>query len=262
MGSFEGWLEDELRTVITTHRPFGDNLRKNRTLARSALVRIVDLNPHVRALDGPQRWQRLLWAFLDTAASCAPNRTKAVRQDIRRARELSREIRELAAELARKLRARDAICNARNLSRNADSHPVDLLNEAACIADTHAAYRGANIAGSFRLHVAPALAELDQHVNPACWPTSADLIEALASLQDRDEQHEPMIDALHVATATREASVRDYWRALDVALREIQSRHDVNIDLPDQDCVDLTAAVLDSPAGCTLDNFRKVKATS
>lgn len=252
MVSDEAVLEDELRAVIATHQPFGNNLQKNRTLARSALARIVRLNPHTRALDGPQRWQRLLWAFLDTAVSCAPTKTKAVRQDIRRARELTSEIRQLATELARKLRARAEICNARNLSRQADSHPVDLLNEAACIANTH-------VIGRFRQDIAPALLELDRRYDSTYWPTSADLVEALANLQDHDEQHEPMSDTLHVATETREASVRDYWRALDVHLREIQTRHDVNIDLPDQDCVDLTAAILNCPRGCTLDNFRNAK---
>lgn len=263
MASDEVLLDEELRALSKTHSPFAENLRKSRALAGSALAAIVRLNPHDETLDGPQRWQLLLWAFLDAAAIAGNTaRTKGVRQDIRRARELTVEIRGLARELARKLRARATICDAHDLSRQDDWHPVDLLHEAAYIADQHTKHRSSDVAVRYRRHIAPTLAELDERFDATHWPTTADMLDALANLQDAEHQHEPMDDAAYAATGSPKTSVRDFWRALSVRLQEIRTRHDVNIELPDQDFVDLTAALLDSPPGCTLDNFRNVGASS
>jgi len=232
------------------------NLLRNELQTRSAFGAMLKVYPHDASIeDGPQPWQVVLVALLDTAATASPARTKAARAEMQQARELTQEIQTLARDLARKLRARTALCDRHDLTRPLDFHPLDLIREAAWIADKHTAYPS-NVAGLYRLQLAQPLADLDEAFDFRHWPSTADLLDALADLQD-DEAGEPMNPGLEAATAAREASIRDFWRALHQALSDVNRRLGIRDTLPHQAIVDLTAAILDNPPGCTIENYRK-----
>ena len=252
-------IDDELHMLSFEFKQHVDNLIRTRTVnTDQALLEILRMNPHRPLIDGPQCWQRMLTAFFQAAAAGAPEKTEDARAAMRRAKKLTEEIRQGARSLARKLRARAALFNAHDLSRPADFHPVDLLREASYIADQHADSQS-NIAGRFRLNIAHELDELDRRFDLMSWPQTADLIDALANLQDPEDLPTPFDDALHAATECREASVRDYWRALDIHLFDICLHHEVNTDLSDQNVVDLTSAILGHPPGCTVENRAKFR---
>lgn len=237
-------------------REAASNLLRHALQTRSAFAAMLKVYPHDASIeDGPQPWQEALIALLDTAVTASPARAKAARAEMQQARELTREIQTLARDLARKLRARTALCDRLDLTRPLDFHPLDLIREAAWIADKHTAYPS-NIAGLYRLQLAQPLADLDEAFDFRHWPSTADLLDALADLQD-DEAGEPMNQGLEAATAAREASIRDFWRALHQALSDVNRRLGIGDTLPQQAIVDLTAAILDNPPGCTIENYRK-----
>ena len=249
--SIDKVLEDELDVMRSTHRPFVENLLKNRLLGWPALKKMVRLNPPREFVDGPQDWQRLLWAVLDTARLFNPSRIAEVREDVRRATEISTEIERLARELTKALRTRDELCERYNLSREADFHPVDMLYEASYIADHHP-----HVGMRFRENVMPTLTDLDERHDLRSWPRTADVIEALANAQVA--HHAPIDDAMAEAIRKREVSVRSFWRALLHDLETLAGQG-VNIGLSDQDFADLTSAIFDDPSGCTRDNFARLR---
>lgn len=232
------------------------NLLRHELQTRSALAAMLKVYPHDASIeDGPQPWQVALVALLDTAATASPARTKAARAEMQQAHELTREIQTLARDLARKLRARAALCDRHDLTRPLDFHPLDLIRAAAWIADAHAA-QPSDVAGLYRAHLARPLAALDEAFDLRHWPSTADLLDALAELQD-DEAGAPMNEGLEAATTAREASIRDFWRALHLSLNDVNRRLGIADTLPQQAIVDLTAAMFDNPPGCTIENYRK-----
>lgn len=232
------------------------NLLRHELQTRSAFAAMLKVYPHDASIeDGPQPWQVALVALLDTAALASPARAKVARAEMQQARELTREIQTLSRDLARKLRARAALCARHDLTRPLDFHPLDLIRDAAWIADKHAA-QPSNVAGLYRLQLAQPLADLDEAFDLRHWPSTADLLDALADLQD-DEAGEPMNQGLEAATTAREASIRDFWRALHQNLSDVNRRLGITDTLPQQAIVDLTAAIFDNPPGCNVENYRK-----
>ena len=232
------------------------NLLRHELQTRSAFAAMLKVYPHDASIeDGPQPWQVALVALLDTAATASPARTKAARAEMQQAHELTREIQTLARDLARKLRARAALCDRHDLTRPLDFHPLDLIRAAAWIADEHAA-QPSDVAGLYRAHLARPLADLDEAFDFRHWPSTADLLDALADLQD-DEAGEPINEGLEAATTSREASIRDFWRALQQSLSDVNRRLGIADSLPQQAIVDLTAALFDTTPGCTIENYRK-----
>jgi len=237
-------------------REAASNLLRHELQTRSAFAGILKVYPHDADLEeGPQPWQVALVTLLDTAATASPIHTKAARAEMQQVRELTREIQTLARNLARKLRARAELCDRHDLTRPLDFHPLDLICDAAWIADKHTAYPS-NVAGLYRMKLARPLADLDEAFDLRHWPSTADLLDALADLQD-DGAGEAMNQGLEAATAAREASIRDFWRALHENLSDVNRRLGIADSLPQQAIVDLTAAMLDSPPGCTIENYRK-----
>ena len=253
-------IAHELETIRSTAtgrtHEAASNLLRHELQIRSAFATMLKVYPHDASIeDGPQPWQVALGALLDTAATASPARAKDARAEMRQARELTREIQTLARDLARKLRARAALCDRLDLTRPIDFHPLDLIREAAWIADKHAA-QPSDVAGLYRAHLARPLADLDEAFDLRHWPSTADLLDALADLQD-DEAGAPMNEGLEAATTAREASIRDFWRALHLSLNDVNRRLGIADTLPQQAIVDLTAAMFDNPPGCTIENYRK-----
>lgn len=237
-------------------REAASNLLRHELQTRSAFAAVLKVYPHDASIDDePQPWQVALVALLDTAATASPARAKAARAEMQQVRELTREIQTLARDLARKLRARTELCDRYDLTRPLDFHPLDLIRDAAWIADEHAA-QPSDTAALYRAHLAQPLADLDEAFDLRHWPSTADLLDALADQQD-DEAGEAMNQGLEAATTAREASIRDFWRALHESLSDVNRRLAIADSLPQQAIVDLTAAMFDSPRACTIDNYRK-----
>lgn len=234
--AFGDEIDAELDALRISHGTLlVSNLTKNRMVAWPVLEKIVRLNPPRVFLDGPQDWQTFLLAVFDAARLFSPQRVAEARGAVQRAAEISEEIQHLAHKLAKALRARSEICNHYDLTRPRDFHPVDLLAK-----------------------IQPEFHDLGRKLDIRSWPSTADMIEALANLQTGD--HPPNDDTLAQATNNREVSIRNFWRALDRDLAHIAARG-VNVALSAQDFVDLTNALLDHPKGCTLENFNKLKQT-
>ena len=153
--------------------------------------------------------KEVLWQLVLLAALWPPERLQAERYQLERAAELSAEIAAKARELATLLRKRADICPAAALP--ADYHPARLIDRAAV---DNADYR---LAGLFRGHVQKRLALLAGQFDMRYWPSTADVMDALADEQARVELV-PRDDISLAVTLTRsyaaENGAADFIRAL------------------------------------------------
>lgn len=162
-------------------------------------------------------WRPVMRAIIETAAGWNPEKIKNIRDDMRLInggdgiQGLNRTIEEKAAELAKLLRDRDAICKRSNLYRPDVYHPLDLIEPATKIA-------GAHTHSLYTNYPKKPLEEIFRREFKALnyWPGIADILDALAQMQRKKSTPIDELDA--VALKVRQAHIRDFWRVLDVSI--------------------------------------------
>ncbi|NCA72584.1 MAG: hypothetical protein EOM91_21495 [Sphingobacteriia bacterium] len=187
---------------------------KNRIIARLIANR-AEMRPVyaelVRKLPTEGERCAVLRRLVSLAAFWNPTHSKGVRDQIERAARLNREIEAKARELAQLLRTRAAACP--DVRKPDDHHPLDLIERAAeSSADVYKAH-------SFRSWVRDPLAALRYDFDLKYWPTTAELLDALAGEQTRTDP-EPYDSAMCAAVGTRSHSSGDFVRAVIADLAE------------------------------------------
>lgn len=172
------------------------------------------------------KWQVVIDTIVDVAAGWSPEKTKKTRQALKDVTDCTKEIQAKAIELASLLRKRTRICEESSISkRPMDFHPIDLFGPAAQIADRQH-FQGGNTRYCFKNYVEGKLKDLTDQFDLKYWPRTADVIEALAELQeDAEFSGDQLSDA---AILINQASKRDFMRVLDNALGDL-SDLDINM---------------------------------
>lgn len=166
-----------------------------------------------------ENWQMVLRAIVDVAAGWSPERVKSTRQAIQEVSDLTSEIQKNAAALAELLRKRSRVCEMNAISKSpSDIHPVDLFGPAAEISDRHESLYG-DTHCRFMSFIDEPLKKLDYQFDLKYWPRTADVVEAIAEAQY--DAAFSVDDLSEAAISVRQASNRDFMRALDKALSEL-----------------------------------------
>lgn len=193
---------------------------------REAWRELLDTCPFGRRVDGRDydQWQVVVDTIVDVAAGWSPEKTAKMRNAIKDAVDITAEIARTARALAELLRKRARLCEEAQLSKTPnDSHPIDLFDPAARIADRDPRWP-AETYSRFHGFVDQSLRDLDGRFDLKYWPRTADVVEALAEMQDAAD-----FSGGHLsddALSARQTSTRDFMRALDSALCDL-SRNDV-----------------------------------
>jgi hypothetical protein len=187
---------------------------ENRIIAR-LLANPAEMRPVyaelVRRLPTDAERCAVLRRLVSLAAFWSPTHSKGVRDQIERAERMNREIEAKVRELAQLLRDRAAACPDVRLPD--DHHPLDLIERAAeSSADAYKAH-------AFRSWVRDPLAALRYDFDLKYWPTTAELLDALAGEQARTEP-EPYDSAMCAAVGARSHSAGDFVRAVLADLSE------------------------------------------
>lgn len=186
---------------------------ENRIIAR-LLANPAEMSPVyaelVRKLPTEGERCAVLRRLVTLAAFRSPAHSKGTRDQIERAGRLNREIQTKARELAQLLRDRADACPDVRLPD--DYHPLDLIERAAESADIYKAH-------AFRSWVRDPLAALRFDFDLKYWPTTAELLDALADEQTRTDP-EPYDSAMCAAVGARSHSIGDFVRAVLADLSE------------------------------------------
>jgi hypothetical protein len=167
-----------------------------------------------------EKWQMVVDAIVEVAAGWSPERVSITRQAVRDVSDLTREIKNIALELAELMRRRSRVCEANTISKTPmDFHPIDLLAPAARIADRHAPQRHAETHYRFMNYIDRPLGNLSDQFDLKYWPRTADLVEAIAEAQD--DARFSVDGTTEAAISVRQASTRDFNRALGKALTDL-----------------------------------------
>lgn len=201
------------------------------------------------------RWHIVMDAIISTAAFLNPHRTVRLRADMRTAIELNQNIKMKAGELAKLLRQRGDICEKAGFSSTPDYHPLDLLEPATKVADrmnsllqTHALYKS---------YVKKEIEALGNRYDLKYWPRTADMIDALAEMQDIDPT--PAYSVMAAALSSDQASFRDFWRGLDAELSGL-NHYGVQVNFSDAALAAITNCTLGLDAEITPSRVKKFRA--
>lgn len=204
-------LSSEVRVI--------ENLLKNRLnlqgfyaeLLKKAPERVLPWRP------GRHPWQDVIDATVSTAAFFSPELLFVRREALRRVNELTDDIQAKARELAHLLRARSEHCSAHGIIASYDHHPLDVLAAATEFSESH------------YLHsqwVAPILTPIREEFDLKYWPRTADYLDALANMQAIGAS--PSDGLACAAMESRQGkSPRDFVRALDAALKELEDSYGI-----------------------------------
>lgn len=192
-------------------------------------------------------WQYVIDGIINTAAGWSPKKMESVRdaaKEIRGAdgtKGLNQSIQEKALELADLLRKRDQICELNGLARPDDYHPIDLIEPATKIADangmrqnTHSLYTGWVKSGIDALR--------SRFIDLKYWPRTADMLEAIANMQDVEPVPCNTLDA--ISLKSRQASTRDFLRALEAVMQDDHCRIGKAIKFSDKSLAAIANCVL------------------
>ncbi len=199
-----------------------------------------------------ERWQLVLDRLLDVALDYTPEKIERSRYAKDRIAELNLEIASRAGELAKLLRTRNALRAHGDFTLPNDHTPLDLMQRAAELSEhDHTAYL-------YDRHIAPTLEDLDRRFDLKYWPTTADFLDALAEAQHLDEP-EAQDSLTAAALQVREASARDFMRAVDEALDALSPSYYAGrkVELPHRTYATLCDVLLDHRDGTISDKSVK-----
>lgn len=157
-----------------------------------------------------ESWKLVIIAIVETAAFWNPKDIKQARDDLARVAELNLDIRATALQLAKLMRKRSKITEKRGIESPLDYDPISLFEAACRIADRHD-YPDHH--HRFTSWVKPELERLRDSFDLKYWPSTADMIEAVAEAQAVDAAPINYLDAAAIG-GSRQGSVRDFLRAL------------------------------------------------
>jgi hypothetical protein len=167
-------------------------------------------------------WQYVINGIVETAAGWSPKKMESVRDALKEIRGadgvkgLNKSIQEKALELASLLRKRDQLCELNSLARPDDYHPLDLIEPATKIADEHDKRQTTHYL--YTSWIKESLDALRSRFGLKYWPRTADMLEAMAGMQDIEPVPCDTLDA--AALKSRQASDRDFLRALEAAMQD------------------------------------------
>lgn len=202
---------------------------ENTIIERLLVNRLNMADVYGELLEKHEHWQLVMDAIIETAAGWNPQKIKAVRDDVRTINGgdgivgINSAIKEKAVELAELLRKRNEICEKSGLFRPDVYHPLALIEPATKITGSHTH-------GLYTSHIKAPLNMLRRGFGRHYWPSIADMLDALAQMQDRGVKPMDGLDA--VALKVRQSSVRDFWRILDVVVLRIYVS-EIDHDYPD-----------------------------
>lgn len=168
----------------------------------------------------PERWQSVADCLVITASGWSPEEIKKNRDAARDVAELTKDIADHAEILAAMLRKRAALQVRGDIGLPEDSNLVDLMARAAELGEHHEPHTRGGLGVQFKTVVLPKLRFLRSQFGWEYWPNTADLIEALGEAQIG---FTPRAADFRTAAAmvVNQASTRDFMRALDAAVAEL-----------------------------------------
>jgi len=165
-----------------------------------------------------EHWQYVINNIVETAAGWSLKEMESVRDAVKEikgadgTKGLNQSIKNKASELADLLRKRNKICELNSLARPNDYHPVDLIESATKIASKNRG-DGAGAYGRYTSSVKKYLDALRGQFDLKYWPSTADMLDALAEMQDVEPTPRNTLTA--AALRSRQSSIRDFLRALE-----------------------------------------------
>lgn len=208
----EAFLREEMADNIEHGiRLYSANPIIERLLKAPALMTSV----YVELFEGERdKWdcEELLRQLVYLAAYWNPDETKKVRDQVSRAERLNKDIAQRARELADLMRRRNDGCQ--DVSTPYDHSPVELIVQAAQRSnDLHKS-------GLFKSWVEDGLTLLRTRFDGKYWPTTDELLNALADVQS-ETAPQPHDSAMMNAISSRSHSAGDFIRAMLTRLDEI-----------------------------------------
>lgn len=161
-----------------------------------------------------EKWQLVVDRIIEDATACPPSKIKESRGAIDRVAELNFEIAQMAEDLVDLLKKRAMLRIHGDIAVPDDYMPLDLMRRAAELSeDDRTSYL-------FKNCILPKLDLLDSEFDLKYWPTTTNLLEALAEAQHLED---PRSQDQYVAAATesRQAGNRDFMRVLDKTFDEL-----------------------------------------
>lgn len=164
-----------------------------------------------------ERWQFVVDMLVDIAIASTPEKIKDIRDALREIATLNLDIAIKSAALAQDMRKRDRVISRSHgyIAGPENQTPFDLLHRATELSEND------HTGGLFERYIAPLLRGFDLKY----WPTTADMLDALAEAQmhylaEAQLHDEPIVrdTILAAVLEVRQASLRDSMRALDEAL--------------------------------------------
>jgi hypothetical protein len=187
-----------------------ENVVIERLLKRSLEMRYVYAELlkklSVPSVGGILPWQVVLDAVLSVAAQWDPMRTATAREGARKLKQINSEIAQAAATLATLVEKRADLGYQHGLYPGDDFDVVELIELGAAFSDTR---RGA----LFASHVGSELHALRSRFDEKYWPTSDEVIGAIALVAIRSQ----ITASNHITAAvleSRQDSTADFFRAL------------------------------------------------
>lgn len=172
-----------------------------------------------------EKWQMVINTIVDVAAGWSPDRVSETRQAVKDVSALTISIQKKASELADLLRQRTRLCDANSIEKKPmDFHPIDLLETAARVSDYASRYGTKH--RNFMKYLDGPLTRLTREFGLKYWPTTSDVVEAIAEAQNGAEfSCDRLSDA---SIIVRQASTRDFMRSLNQSLSDLL---DFDIDI-------------------------------
>jgi hypothetical protein len=202
-----------------------------------------------------ERWKLAVMELVEAAAGWDPSDIKETRKAILRIGEINAEISEKAIELAALLRKRSEL-SERNGGIENPGNPLvyELLAPAAHVAGKQpegVGHTGYLYEHHVEKHISALMAQFDWKY----WPRCADLLEALAAIQNvepiaRDEFSAAAIEG------SRESSNLDFMRSFDKGLDNLSRRHDTKVRLSNSAYSALVNAALGLDGEITPENVK------
>lgn len=176
-----------------------------------------------------ERWTFVIDAIIETASGFNLKEIKSLRDAIsgvdgkNGVNQINQSIKEKASELAALLRDRDSICELKGLTRPIDFHPLWLIEPATKIASIRKHYR-------YTSWVKKNIDALCGQFDLKYWPSTADMLDALADMQDVEPTPQDRADAAVLGCRQISSATRVFLRALQAKLLKLYA-HDLEISI-------------------------------
>lgn len=167
-----------------------------------------------------ERWQLALLTFVETAAWWHPAAVMKTRKAMDRVAQLNADIAEKARDLADLIREREELAAHHGVENPGNPLAYELLEPAAEISSHTTGYL-------YREWIEESISPLVERFDWKYWPTAADLLDALAEMQDV-EPVAPMHDAVE---SSREESWTAFARILEAKLQDLSHYPGITVHL-------------------------------